>query len=146
MAQVKYPAARDKRRKLFQNMIEDLKAERLNLLDRLSELDAELREYGVASKTSASRAPKSAARAAGARSGAAPTGNAPRKNSLKDFITRVLGASPMTTKEITEAVQAAGYSTKSKTLGQSVSVACGDLARERFITKIGRGKYSARAA
>lgn len=145
MTQVKRHSGRDKRRKLFQSMIEDLKSERASLLGRLSELDAELREYGVAPANGASRPVKSPRRA-GPRASAAPTGKAPRKDSLKDFIIRVLHAEPMTTKEITDAVMQAGYSSTSKTLAQSVSVACGDLARDKFIVKNGRGKYSARTS
>ncbi len=67
-----------------------------------------------------------------------------RQGSLKDHIARVLGArrGPMSVKDITAAVRAAGYRTKNKTLDKSVGNALGEM---RQVVKVARGQYRLRA-
>ncbi len=125
--------SREERRALFRAMIEDLQREREELRARLAEIDSELAEYGVDSgKGDTPR---------GARAPA--SGRAPRAGSLKAAIVAAVAAGASTPAEITEAVLAAGYQSKSKALRQQVSVACGELARSGLLVRSGRGRYAA---
>ena len=135
---------RKERRALFLSMIDELKRERDQLVARLAELDSELAEYGAA-RTAApavrpGRKKKAATKKRAARAGG---GRGPRAGSLKDYITQVVGASPMTPADIATAVTGAGYQSSSKTLPQSVSVACAQLVKAGQLKKEGRGKYRA---
>jgi hypothetical protein len=67
-----------------------------------------------------------------------------RQGSLKDHIARVLGArrGPMSVKDITVAVRAAGYRSKNKTLDKSVGNA---LAAMPQAIKVARGQYRLRS-
>lgn len=135
---------RSARRTLFLKMIDDLKRERDELVARVAELDSELAEYGaqMASGTTAPAAKRE--RKAGAKKrGPRPSGGALRTGSLKDYIMQVVGSSPMTPADIATAVVNAGYKTTSKTLAQSVSVACAQLVKAGHVKKEGRGKYRA---
>jgi len=139
--------SRTERRALFNKMVSDLKRERDELLSRVAELDAELAEYGadsapVARSTArvakAPKVPKTAKkRAKGGR------GRGARSGSLKDYINKVVGASAMTPAQIAAAAVKAGYKSSSKTLPQSVSVACAQLVKSGELVKEGRGNYRA---
>ena len=121
-------------------MIDDLKRERGELLARVAELDAELAEYGAEGSAASTTPPVGRKkRAPRARAG----GKAPRAGSLKDYIVQVVGGEPMTPADIATAAVNAGYQSNSKTLPQSVSVACAQLVKAGHLRKEGRGKYKA---
>ena len=72
-------------------------------------------------------------------------GPRPRGGSLKEFIVRVLASSPgpMSVKQIGTGVVRAGYRTKSKSLGNQVSMGLTQMAKKRQIRKVSRGMYRA---
>lgn len=143
MPRAKAPASRDERRALFRRMIDDLKKERDDITKRLAAIDQELAEYGVAATATARSAGgrRAQARAKPRAPRASKKAGAPRKGSLKEYIMKVAGAEPKSTGDIAKAAVKAGYKTKSKTLAQSVSVACSQLATAGQLKKKGRGLY-----
>lgn len=75
--------------------------------------------------------------------GAARRGPRPAGTSLKDFIIKVLGrtSGPMSVKHLGSAILRAGYQTKSRNLGNQISMALAQLTRARKVKKVGRGMY-----
>ena len=75
--------------------------------------------------------------------GAARRGPRPAGTSLKDFIIKVLGSTsgPMSVKDLGAAILRAGYQTKSRNLGNQISMALAQLTRGRKVKKVGRGMY-----
>ncbi len=68
-----------------------------------------------------------------------PPGTGMRAGSLKDYITNVLsGGEVMSVKDITNAVLAAGYPTRNKTLAKSVGIALTEMPN---VQKVARGKF-----
>ena len=72
------------------------------------------------------------------RRGPRPTGT-----SLKDFISSVLSSSPepMAVKDLSTGVVRAGYETKSKNLGNQISMALMQMNRKKQVKKVARGLY-----
>lgn len=138
-------ANRNDRRALFLKMIDDLKRERDDLVARVAELDSELAEYGAegAPKKGPARTGKKAATKKPATRARKSAGRAPRSGSLKDYIVQVVGKSAMSPADIADAAVGAGYQSSSKTLAQSVSVACAQLVKSGQLVKEGRGSYRA---
>ena len=68
-----------------------------------------------------------------------------RGNSLKEFIGKVLAASakPMTVKDLGSRVVKAGYKTKSKNLGNQISMALAQMRKVKQVKKVSRGMYKA---
>lgn len=148
--------SRSQRRALFDGMVDDLRRERDDLMARLEALGHELAEYGhnlvskpdakpaaqKAAKKVTKKAPKAAAPKAApkvAKKHAAKTGA--RAGSLKDHILSVVGAKAMSPAEIAAAAVKGGYKSASKTLPQSVSVACAQLVTAGQLKKEGRGQF-----
>ena len=123
---------RKERRALFQRMVKELKDERSELVTRISDIDAELSEYGVGAskKPSVTSTPK-------------VKGKAPRSGSLKAKILGVMKNAPMLTSEVGDALAAGGFQTTSKTFRQSLSIALGQLSKSGFIRKVKRGTWKA---
>jgi hypothetical protein len=82
--------------------------------------------------------PRKATRAAVARRGPRPAGT-----SLKDYIVKVLGGSarPVSVADLSKGVVRAGYKTKSRNLGNQISMALAQLAKARKVKKHSRGMY-----
>ncbi len=133
--------SRNQRRALFAKMIEDLQRERDELVARLEELDAELADYGVAPASGRGKARR--ASSAGAKRATKSTGRGVRAGSLKDYIVKVVGPTPMSPADIAAEAVKAGYQSASKTLPQSVSVACAQLVKAGHLKKEGRGQFCA---
>ena len=124
---------RQERKALFQGMLKALKDERKDLIKRISEIDAELAEYGFGiEKQSEPKAsvPK-------------PAIKPPRAGSLKAVILEVVGNSPVNTAEVAAAVLEAGFKTKSKSYQQGVTLALSQLAKEGAVKKVKRGIWRA---
>jgi hypothetical protein len=77
--------------------------------------------------------------------GAARRGPRPAGTSLKDYIIKVLGRAsrPMSVKDLGTAILNAGYQTRSRNLGNQISMALAQLTRARKVKKVGRGMYRA---
>jgi hypothetical protein len=120
-------------------VIRELSAYRDQLVAERAQVDAQ-----IAAVEGALAALGAAVRPAMTRATALRRGPGPRQGSLKDHIARVLGArrGPMSVKDITGAVRAAGYRTKNKTLDKSVGNALGKM---RQVVKVARGQYRLRA-
>ena len=125
---------RKERRALFQRMVKELKDERLGLVKRIADIDAELTEYGVGATKKAVATSTSTTK---------PKGKVPRAGSLKARILGVVSATPMSTSEIGDAVIASGLQSVSKTFRQSLSIALGQLTKDAFIGKVKRGTWKA---
>lgn len=124
---------RKQRRALFAQVVADLRAERDELKSRLGEIEEELAQYN---RPNGKQKPRGSGKQ---KSRASRT---QRAGSLKSMIESVLDASGKTIAQITEAVGAAGYQSKSKTLEKSVSIACSQLLRTGRIQRLSRGVYA----
>ena len=133
-------------------MVDDLRRERDELMARVAELDTELAEYGAipgakpatraAAAKGAAKAPKAASAKAGRKVGKKRAAKAgARSGSLKEHILKVVGAQAMAPAEIAAAAVKGGYKSASKTLPQSVSVACAQLVKAGQLMKEGRGQF-----
>lgn len=117
---------------------------RLELVARRQQIDSQIMAFDRAIKALNGGASGTAAAARAVTRGPAKPGRRSatkyRPNSLKDYITRVLGASGkvMRVKEITQGVLKAGYKTKNKSLSTSVGLALADMPN---VKKVGHGKY-----
>lgn len=80
---------------------------------------------------------------AAAAGGSAGRGRRPAGGSLKDYIMRTLGSTrgPVSVKAIAGTVKKSGYKSKSKNLGNQVSMALIELVQKRRVKKVGRGIY-----
>jgi len=120
--------------------IDGLKAKRSQLLAEVADLDAQLRDFGVASPGRGRPAKKKrgSTRRTAKRAGA---GRRRPRNTMKlaDAIEKVLNGKTMSVKAIVPAVKKAGYKTTSQNFRTIVNQAL--LTNPRF-KKVSRGQYT----
>jgi hypothetical protein len=121
-------------------LLAQLKAYHADLDARVSALQSEMEGVATAIGAMEGVAPRAGGAAV---PGAARRGPRPAGTSLKDFIIKVLGrtSGPMTVKDLGAAILRAGYQTKSRNLGNQISMALAQLTRARKVKKVGRGMY-----
>ena len=127
-------------------LLRELKAYHKNLAARCAGLQAEVDAVssaigameGVRPVAVSRPGPRKAAKAPAARRGPRPTGT-----SLKDYIVKVLkgSAKPTSVGDLSKGVVRAGYKTKSRNLGNQISMALAQLAKARKVKKHSRGMY-----
>jgi uncharacterized C2H2 Zn-finger protein len=119
-------------------MIGDMRAYRGTLAAQRSELDTQIAavEQALSALGATGRARARRATRRGRVAGM-------RKGSLKDYVGRVLQAHgrPMAVKDVTTAVQRAGFKTRNKTLAKSIGIA---LSQMPNVKKVSRGVFRLR--
>lgn len=120
-------------------LVGGLKVYHRDLAAKLTSVQVEIDAVGRAIEAMGAAAPAAAA------AGGARRGPRARGGSLKDCIGKVLEGSSkaMTVAQLGQGVLRSGYKTKSKNLGNQISMALAQMAKKRQARKVARGLYSA---